>query len=726
MPEIENTRMLAAALASQLRVEAPVMTRAIRPELLQLSLLTALQPAAPADGGVPLESAPAMVEGSLTGSDGTVYFLPQARIARRSKVSPIPHVFLDKRAGEVVLQVWFDLGPHSSLPTGAKPLPIENVAASLVGEDGTAIAFPRCDLLPASDGAPEGASRLYCEAPVDVNQAVGILQSQGSRFRIEADVAYSLFEMPGGIVGPVRDHRRERTFDRRRFVDPGRVALPMFDALRIRPELIPEAVLAGPLQPVGTNGAAGWQPYRVRLSLTASNGDGVRAYFSPEIPENRPIYARVTSGFGAEPWSQWVDSPHGAFMDSPVPDQFYIVPDEYRLVVDRDTGEPSLQVLLVPPKTAADATGPVSFGSSYTLRTRFGVVPWVDPSRRERLRASIAENSGIPYPQLVVGGLSGATCALSRALHALGSTLVGAENEVAVDPAGFELVLDCTSEFYSTLAHLLVTDGVDAVTTLTLLSDAETPTHKDVPVSLRLDRPATDVLSTEFRPGVPAVTEGDRLSEASPPVLRVTNPLGHPVSVARVRCTLLVVDESLPSPIGAVTAAAAPESFVLGPAGDPTSTVDLVLTADASDLPPVYGAVGADFLDLAIDIDPDAVLAKAHDTGGSGSVASTVDLRCYQLQHPESMPPALADVYGLEVQLRRSEGAAAVTAFLTKDQPDAQVQVAFTLADILSGAKPEQPTFQWRRRNKAGAGDGEWSEWESITGRQLFVSPTGM
>ena len=120
------------------------------------------------------------------------------------------------------------------------------------------------------------------------------------------------------------------------------------------------------------------------------------------------------------------------------------------------------------------------------------------------------------------------------------------------------------------------------------------------------------------------------------------------------------------------------------------------------------------------------MLAKAYDTGTTGSVSSSVEVRCYQLEHPESLPTELAGVFGLEVEIRRSADARPVTVFLTKDQPKLDVQVSFSLRDIVAGARPEQPTYEWRRRNMSGAGNGEWSEWSTITGRQLFISPTGM
>lgn len=186
------------------------------------------------------------------------------------------------------------------------------------------------------------------------------------------------------------------------------------------------------------------------------------------------------------------------------------------------------------------------------------------------------------------------------------------------------------------------------------------------------------------------------------------------------------MDESLPSPIGSVAATAEPSAFRLPPAAEAPSTVDVVLTAEPSAQPAVFGSAGVTFEGIDVEIDPQQVLAKAYDTGTAGSVSSSVDVRCYQLEHPESRPPALADVFGLEVQLRRSEESAPVTVFLTTDQPRVEVQISFSLKDIVAGMRPEQPTFEWRRRNMAGSGTGDWSEWASITGRQLFVSPVGM
>ena len=212
----------------------------------------------------------------------------------------------------------------------------------------------------------------------------------------------------------------------------------------------------------------------------------------------------------------------------------------------------------------------------------------------------------------------------------------------------------------------------------------------------------------------------------APPKLRITNPIPYPVTVGALRTSLLVVDDTLPTPIGAVAADATPSTFTVAAAADGVAgTIEVELAAQQADLPPLYGGVGVGFLGVDVDIDPDTVLAKAHDLGASADLSSTVEVRSYQLEHPDVLPEPLADVFGVEVQLRRGE-AEPVTIFLTRDQPGSTVQVSFSLADIIAGARPEQPKFSWRRRNLAGKGTGEWSEWETIIGRQLFISPTGM
>ena len=392
-----------------------------------------------------------------------------------------------------------------------------------------------------------------------------------------------------------------------------------------------------------------------------------------------------------------------------------------------------MMVLLVPPERSPGQETATSFSGDYKIRCRFSVVPWLDPERMELLREEIADHTGIAYPQLRVGGARSATCALSKAYQNLGSTLVGdGEAQLSVDPGGFDLVLDCTSEFYTLLSKLLLTEGVTGDVVTQLVAAEESPEQATIPIALRLDRPALDFLTAELIPAVfPPPSEDPTLVMVepvpiSPPKLRITNPIPYPVTVGALRTALLVVDDTLPTPIGAVAADATPPSFTIAAAADGVAgTIEVELAAQQAELPPLYGGVGVGFLGVDVDIDPDTVLTRAHDLGASADLTSTVEVRSYQLEHPDVLPEPLADVFGIEVQLKRGE-AEPVTIFLTRDQPASTVQVSFSLADVIAGARPEQPKFSWQRRNLAGKGTGEWSKWETIIGRQLFVSPTGM
>jgi hypothetical protein len=89
------------------------------------------------------------------------------------------------------------------------------------------------------------------------------------------------------------------------------------------------------------------------------------------------------------------------------------------------------------------------------------------------------------------------------------------------------------------------------------------------------------------------------------------------------------------------------------------------------------------------------------------------------------LPPALANVYAIEVQLRRGSNEP-ITVTLETAAPEKTVDVAFSLPDLLGGMRPEQPTFEYRRRNLSFAGTGEWSAWETVTGRELHIVPVGL
>lgn len=732
-------------------VITPAMTSLISPKL-NLAALRMLTVDLHVKNAPVVTSDPVRPDAGLTGADGTSYFVPYARVSKRSKASSVKNIFFERTEGKVVLRVWFDIARPDSVASDAQPLPVDSYAVALVDSTGTRINFTRCDELPAGEVADGLVSQLICETEVDPNQVVSIMQEdRNARFDVQGTVHYGLGAAatpaakpvkppvsrpvspnigarlaarlkPGALRGALsRPRRGELSLTG----NPSAAKPPVVNPVTfvpliasLSPVLVPPATTAPP------------QQKSKRMSLALATGTEVSAHFPTSVSENRVIYAQVTSGFGSEPWSTWARTTEGQFTDSPVPDQFYILPDEYRLAFDAETGLPSMSVILVPPEEPT-ADAPMSFARDYGIRCRFGVVPFVDPARRERLRAEITRHTGVAYPELLVGGVSSAEFKLSNEHAGLGASLVGGIDAVAeVDAFGFSLVLDCNSQFYTLLSSLLTGGGVGGEVALQLLDSDDDAQQAAVPVRLQLNRPALDFISAEMiEPARPVAADAGGaavLAGPNPPRLRISNPSGYELTIGEVHATLLVVDDTLPSPLDAVPATANPSTVTLPGAVDGTpASVEIDLTADDTSKPTLYGGIGVGLIAVDVNIDAASVLNRVHDLGGSADMETEVELQSYQLAHPDILPESHADVFGIELQLARAS-ADPITVFLTRDQPAVNAQVAFTLRDALEGASPEQPTFSWRRRNMAGSGTGEWSDWEEMTGRQLFVSPTGL
>lgn len=138
--------------------------------------------------------------------------------------------------------------------------------------------------------------------------------------------------------------------------------------------------------------------------------------------------------------------------------------------------------------------------------------------------------------------------------------------------------------------------------------------------------------------------------------------------------------------------------------------------------PRVIGALAASFGGVTLHLEPATVLERVHELAASGSMHAALRVRSYQLQHPDQLPSALSGLYAIDVEIRRP-GGAPVTVFLSRDEPEKTAQVGFTVGDLLGGATPGAPTYEWRRRNQTATGTGEFSAWETLAGTELFVTP---
>jgi hypothetical protein len=58
--------------------------------------------------------------------------------------------------------------------------------------------------------------------------------------------------------------------------------------------------------------------------------------------------------------------------------------------------------------------------------------------------------------------------------------------------------------------------------------------------------------------------------------------------------------------------------------------------------------------------------------------------------------------------------------------PGKTVGLSLLIGDLVGGADPRQPKFDWRRRNLATSGTGEFSAWQTTIGRELFVTPVDL
>jgi peptidoglycan hydrolase-like protein with peptidoglycan-binding domain len=685
---------------------------------------------------------------------GTQYFVPAAVIAKRSPTSAVPAVFIDRVSGGWSLRVVLDFRLHPYLPAGqGEPLTVDGLSL-----------------------------RLYC--PLETGE--------------DSLTITDITEQPPIGAGVLR-----------RLV----ARVPVTSTWVERMRSVPGIVLLVTGTPVVSGAPAGQVP---TIMMTVES-TGASMYFPGTDPVSAPVFAQY-EGKGS---GEWVVGPGGAWQAAPAAGQFYALPTEYRLAFDVEHSQPAVTVLLLePPTPAAGAPAP-----PYRVRIRFKLVPWFDPVLVDTLRQDISESTGVVYPDLVVGGYQSAEFATSTLFNDLGGTVLGqGETATAIDGRGFEIVFDCSMEFYTLMCGLLAPvtgapTGLEGRVRFTLAPPTEggTPLVRDVPVRIRLDLPSDDYLTFEQ---VPLPDPATWPPGWVPPVYaRVRNLAAGDAGVGAVTAVLLVESRADQPPDAAVPAGTTPAAFTVPAVGTPAppaparppappafpgpltidtkhakpavrtwqtrlaelkyvkpadvdgyfgdftaamtkrfqrdhdlpdaGTVDAASWAAAFPLPPpappapgpgevvltlavqgdgavdpaTIGALALGFSKVTLKTAASAVLEKVHQLAAATTAVTTIRVRSFQLAHPENLPTGLADLYGLEVQIRRDQRPA-VTAYLTREEPDKSVTLNLLIGDLVAGVDPQQPTFDWRRRNMTGTGKGEFSDWETVTGRELFATPT--
>ena len=681
-----------------------------------------------------------------------------------------------------ILRVTFELRRPDTLPDNAHPLPMDHFSVSLQPGNGESIPFPQEGLtvLPAPEDAdPDVVEKLVAQVEVDVDRVVNILQNDSqARFILTADIHYQLADEQGPSSSPSPERRPSHIEPLPGLnVNPENLKVrfkpkSMLGALATRglgfalnnPQLVASVAssvaskvvskikdkketsnpTASPvtqktlklatlsqymLRPVtpeerhsNANTSAQAAQATISLLLTNTGNSGLGAYFPKSIAKNRSVYAGVDSSFSNNPDAVWISSNVGYFKESAIPNQFYVLPDGYFLALNVEKSVPDMSVLMTP-NPDPKATG----SNAYRIRVRFGIAPYLDASRMRDMRAFLSSRLGVVYPDLVLGGYAGGSFEPTHLFDQLGSTALGATSGPQnINPAQpFEFILDCTMEFYTLLAKLLVStdgQGLKGNVHLQLKTDSSpssTLTDVVAPVCLRLDQVANHPLVNGLVQSASITPANDDSADAvNPTRITVSNPSQLSVSVATVIPTLLLTQDDLP-PINAALAAPTPVSLNLSPGSN--VAIDLKAPGSIS----AWTGVAVEFDGIAIQLDAAQVLNQIHQMAKSSSFKTMLNVHCYALAHPEALPNTLSNLIGVHVQVQNSTAGAAVQdIYVTKDQPNPTVAIAYSLADMLNGASLDQPKCQYRCRNMTALGEsGEWSQWQENTGQDLFVSP---
>ncbi|RCG29801.1 hypothetical protein DQ384_19745 [Sphaerisporangium album] len=719
------------------------------------------------DAAPVLTGPPSRVDQTWQGAPSGTYYVPAASIPRRTPSSATPAVFIGKSGDAWQLRVTLELRRHPSVAADASPLPLDGVKVAFVTSvPGVSVVFTEVHEEPTGD--PGVARRLVAVAPLDdpARVAAVLQKDETAVLTVTGTVHWRLALPPepedeGGDHGPRipekyipvdRHPRRPGPLEVGRdghgplipekYIPVEKIPLrpdpieytphadlpvrELFERPRIRltltsATLAAESLNLSPdalrLDRLLLRNPGRWilerpdppprsEPHEDALTLTADRR-GISMWFPTEAHANRPIYALVNGAIGFDPDTVWITGPAGPWKASPIPNQYYVLPTEYRLAFDTARGVPAVTALLreqpVPQGRPASA--------AHRVRVRFALTPWFAPEPLERLRTTIAEAENLPYPEFAVGGLEKTEFRPSSLFTGLGGDVVEQPDGSAVDPRGFELVYDCSLEFYTLLCRMLApaqgpATGIEASVRVTLKTSPEDAgTVREIPVRIRLDAPNDEFLEVE-------PDGAGRLTA------RVRNLAAGSATVRQAVATLLVVAPAGHQPVDAVPADVSPLPFTVAAGGE--TTVTLVPREPVD--PGVVGRVALDFDRVGLDVTAADVLERVHELAATVNLDTTVRVRSFQLQHAADLPPELAGLEGLEVQLRRG-GTDPVTVYLTREEWDKTVHLAYTLADLVAGMSPDAPRFEWRRRNLTRTGTGPFSAWEQMAGGDLYATP---
>lgn len=458
------------------------------------------------DNGIPV---PGVVS---TATDGSAWFVPALELARRDRSSRVPMVAFSSTADGWQLRIGIDR-VRGQVPAEPGLLPLTDYAVQLVS---SVVGFvpPTFTVTREPSPNPDAVDRLVATAPVDLESMVKAMRSDDTSLQVTAVVHYRTTPPTPPThpdPGPVPPFPRfpRRWLERDVELQPGE--LPPH--LRTRVAVSPQMMRFAAARPIDTMLVKDQIDFTKYLDFTRTpdptvtqqpvNWSPINFSFDPTaIAYYRPIYAGLPGIDAGDDASVWASTMNGYWRAAQMYSVYNVVPDEYRLAFDTASNTPAMSVLLR--ELPVDPNSP---HAGYSVRVRFRIVPWVEPRRRLALQSAIARSEFVPFPQLVVGGYQGASFDMTTFLNGLGADTVSAAD--GIDPNGFELVWDCTLEFYTFLCGQLApptateATAVEGRVRLTLRmsgEDGAPPTTVDVPVRLSLNAIAGELLNTALLP----------------------------------------------------------------------------------------------------------------------------------------------------------------------------------------------------------------------------------
>jgi hypothetical protein len=684
--------------------------------------------------------------GPLAGADNQSYFVPAARVAFRPNLPGVRDLFFDKQDAQWILQATIELVRPDGVSADAIALPIDNFIVSIDPGDGAAVfAFTKVTPLPVEGRAADVALVLRAEAVVDPNLGLNLLrQHPNAVFVISADVHFQqqlpAIEPRPHPPGPVQPFPRHGLpLERLAAVEitpalapalapaPAPASAPavrafrrgIYDRMALDPGFLTH-IWGGPPR------ISAMQTRTLQLSVDKSQNG---ACFPSDLVANKPIYAELLGddGTSSAVWTQetgqsWTRACAGL-------NRYDVLPDGFALAIDPDTLLPAMDVLLVqgPPASPGGS-------AAYTVRVRFAIAPQLDDARLDQIRAALRAAHGIPYASLNIGDYGSAVftpSGLFANLPGFQSSTAGGDagsGARTVDAAnGFELILDCSLEFYTLLSNVLkspaglrgnvrfqLTTGKAAAAPGPATPGAPPPadptTMVDVPVRL--------ALSGAFEVGLVAKMPTPAAPGAASVDIEISNPLNVAVTIGAVLPTFLLMDKRPDLASLATPGAATPPGVTIPPNGTAAVAAG---ARDGGALPP-FTALVANFADLKPAFDPDALLDHFHQLASAAGVSSTVNFSCYLLRHPEQTPTTLAGLIGMKVQVQRA-GGGVMDVPLTLDRPVCDLALPYSFHDLLQGMSLDQPTFAYRFCSVFPDHVGPWSDWIPNTGRNVLVTP---